>query len=135
MEYTEWKKVYLTLSWRRPLSYRKQSIDLQQINGLVSIWYRPPPWNTKIIFKFFTFWFFKKTFDQIFFFIFYLQVLEKEEYSSNIFLLQSRYWAYKTSIGVNRMSEFDRRIDWADNIIKTETSIVLWLSTWVVLFM
>ena len=40
-------------------------------------------------------------------------------------LLQSRYWAYKANIGVNRMSEFERGIDWADNIIKTETSIGL----------
>ena len=32
---------------------------------------------------------------------------------------------YRQSIGVNRMTEFDRGIDWADNIIETETSIVL----------
>ena len=36
-------KLYnLTLSWRRPLSYRNQSINLlwfaEQINGLISIW-------------------------------------------------------------------------------------------------
>ena len=39
--------LYLTLSWRRPISYRNQSID-SQISGLVSIfsiWYRPPSWK------------------------------------------------------------------------------------------
>ena len=32
-----WNPHTLTLSWRRPLSYRNQSIA-EQINGLVSIW-------------------------------------------------------------------------------------------------
>ena len=32
-------KFYLTHSWRKPLSYRNQSMDLRsKINGLVSIW-------------------------------------------------------------------------------------------------
>ena len=35
----------LTLSWRRPISYRNQSKSMEQINGLVSIWYWPPSWK------------------------------------------------------------------------------------------
>ena len=46
------QRYLLTLSWRRPLSYRNQSIDLPvhwfalQINGLVSIWQGPPSWKS-----------------------------------------------------------------------------------------
>ena len=35
----------LTLSGRRPLACRNQSIELQQINGVVSIGERPPSWK------------------------------------------------------------------------------------------
>ena len=37
----------LILSWRWSLSYRNQSIDLQSINGLISIWLGPPSWNSE----------------------------------------------------------------------------------------
>ena len=40
----------LTLSWRRPLSYRKS----EQINGLISIWSRPPSWKSWKHFQNFT---------------------------------------------------------------------------------